>query len=95
MFEPVGRQGVGREGFDFFPDEIVGLFQRLNREKGLTILYVTHDPFIARHTNRIIRLEDGKIVGDIRVENPFEAGTPRTDDILSTAGNQPGEGAKV
>jgi len=75
--------------------EIVGLFQRLNREKGLTILYVTHDPFIARHTNRIIRLEDGKIVGDIRVENPFEAGTPRTDDILSTAGNQPGEGAKV
>ena len=63
--------------------EIVGLFQRLNRENGLTILYVTHDPFIARHTNRIVQLEDGKIVGDIRVEKPLEAGTPRTDEILS------------
>ena len=63
--------------------EIVGLFQRLNRENGLTILYVTHDPFIARHTNRIVQLEDGKIVGDIRGEKPLEAGTPRTDEILS------------
>jgi putative ABC transport system ATP-binding protein len=64
--------------------EIVGLFQRLNREQGLTIIYVTHDPFIARHTKRIVRLEDGKIVGDICIENPFEAGTPRTDDILTS-----------
>lgn len=74
--------------------EIVGLFQKLNREKGLTILYVTHDPFIARHTNRIIHLEDGKIVGDKPVDKPFEAGTPRTDDILSTVGNPIGEGAR-
>jgi putative ABC transport system ATP-binding protein len=68
--------------------EIVGIFQRLNREHGLTIIYVTHDPFIARHTKRIIRLEDGKIVGDIRVEKPLEAGTPRPDDILGPVGLQ-------
>lgn len=61
--------------------EIVGLFQRLNREKGLTIIYVTHDPFIARHTQRIVQLEDGKIVRDVRVKKPLEAGTPRPDDI--------------
>ena len=62
--------------------EIVGLFQKLNREQGLTILYVTHDPFIAAHTSRIIRLEDGKIVADIRNPEPLEAGTPRPDDML-------------
>ncbi|MFC2064686.1 ABC transporter ATP-binding protein [Chloroflexota bacterium] len=63
--------------------EIVGLFQKLNREQGLTILYVTHDPFIAGHTRRVIQLEDGRIVADIPIEEPLEAGTPRPDDILS------------
>ena len=62
--------------------EIVGLFQRLNREKGLTIIYVTHDPFIARHTGRIVQLEDGKIVRDVHVKKPLEAGSPRPDDII-------------
>jgi putative ABC transport system ATP-binding protein len=64
--------------------EIVGIFQRLNRQRGQTVIYVTHDPFIARHTNRIIKLEDGKIVGDDVVVHPFEAGTPRSDDLLGT-----------
>ena len=39
--------------------EIIGLFQQLHREIGQTVIYVTHDPFIARHTGRIIRLIDG------------------------------------
>lgn len=65
-------------------EEIVGIFQRLNREKGQTVIYVTHDPFIARHTNRIIHLVDGKIINDAVVENPLEAGTPRPDDLLTT-----------
>jgi putative ABC transport system ATP-binding protein len=62
--------------------EIVRIFQRLNRERGQTVVYVTHDPFIARHTNRIIKLEDGMVVGDEVVEHPIEAGTPRSDDLL-------------
>lgn len=65
--------------------EIVAIFQRLNRERGQTVIYVTHDPFIARHTNRIIHLEDGKIKGDEPIKNPLEAGTPRSDDILAPA----------
>ncbi len=44
--------------------EIVAIFQRLNREKGITVVFVTHDPTIARHTRRIIHLHDGLIVGD-------------------------------
>ena len=57
--------------------EIIGLFQRLHQEQGQTVIFVTHDPFIAHHTNRIIRLADGKIVGDERIVEPLPAGTPR------------------
>jgi putative ABC transport system ATP-binding protein len=44
--------------------EIMAIFQRLNREQGITVVFVTHDPTIARHTRRIIRIHDGQIVGD-------------------------------
>jgi putative ABC transport system ATP-binding protein len=58
-------------------DEIIALFQRLHSESGQTVVFVTHDAFIARHTNRVIRLADGKIVGDERVEQPLAAGAVR------------------
>jgi len=63
--------------------EIVGIFQRLNQERGQTVVYVTHDPFIAHHTNRIIKLEDGLVVGDEPVEHPIKAGTPRSDELFN------------
>ena len=44
--------------------EIMSIFKRLNAEHGITLVFVTHDPNIASHTRRIVRLHDGKIVGD-------------------------------
>ena len=44
--------------------EIVALFQRLNLERGITVVFVTHDPEIAEYTRRIIRLRDGALEGD-------------------------------
>jgi putative ABC transport system ATP-binding protein len=44
-------------------DEIMNLFREL-WEKGNTIILVTHEEDIARHTKRIIRLHDGNIVHD-------------------------------
>ena len=44
--------------------EIMAIFQRLNAVQGITVVFVTHDPTIARHTRRIIRIHDGQIVGD-------------------------------
>ena len=61
--------------------EIIGLFQRLHRDLGQTVIYVTHDPFIARHTERVIRLADGVVVGDERIERPLEAGAPRPSEL--------------
>lgn len=62
-------------------DEIIGLFQKLHEEHGQTVIYVTHDAFIARHTQRIIRLVDGKIISDEPVAHPLAAGTPRPEEI--------------
>jgi putative ABC transport system ATP-binding protein len=36
-------------------------FKRLNREYGLTTLIVSHDPGIARHVNRVVAIQDGKM----------------------------------
>jgi putative ABC transport system ATP-binding protein len=65
--------------------EIIGLFQRLHREFGQTVIYVTHDPFIARHTERVIRLADGLMVGDEKIDHPIEAGTPRPSELALAA----------
>jgi putative ABC transport system ATP-binding protein len=44
--------------------EILAIFQRLNDQEGITIVFVTHEPEIAQHTRRIIRLADGRVVSD-------------------------------
>jgi putative ABC transport system ATP-binding protein len=53
--------------------EIIGIFQRLNLERGITILYVTHDQEIADYTRRIIRLRDGRLESDEPVAEPILA----------------------
>jgi putative ABC transport system ATP-binding protein len=57
--------------------EIMDLFQRLHSEMGQTVVLVTHDPFIARHTDRIIKLSDGKVLSDEPNHHKILAGTPR------------------
>ena len=54
-------------------EEIMAVFERLNREGGITVVVVTHDPEIAAHTRRIVQLHDGKIVADEPVEKPRDA----------------------
>ena len=55
-------------------DEIMAVIQRLNREEGLTIVLVTHENDIARHTNRIVSFRDGQVVDDAAVARPLKAG---------------------
>ena len=53
--------------------EVLKILQQLNREKGITVIFVTHDPWVARHTNRIVMLRDGKLVADREVADPLDA----------------------
>jgi putative ABC transport system ATP-binding protein len=44
--------------------EILAIFQRLNRENGITVILVTHEPDIAAYASRKIQFRDGRIVTD-------------------------------
>lgn len=46
--------------------EIMKIFQQLNNE-GSTVIMVTHEPDIAKHTKRVVRFRDGEIVADEEV----------------------------
>ena len=48
--------------------EVMGIFQRLNRERGLTIVLVTHEPDIAEYGTRIVAFRDGRVRSDGRVD---------------------------
>ncbi len=56
--------------------EIVGLLQQLNLEEGITVVIVTHEPDIAAHTQRMVSMLDGAVVGDRPVEEPRWALAP-------------------
>ncbi len=45
---------------------LIELMKKLNAERGVTFVFSTHDPRLLEHVTRIVRLEDGRIVGDER-----------------------------
>jgi putative ABC transport system ATP-binding protein len=53
--------------------DIMGVFQRLNREAGITIVLVTHEPDIAQFANRVVVMKDGRIRDDRPVASHRDA----------------------
>ena len=53
--------------------EVMEIFQRLNRERGITLVLVTHEPDIAEYAQRVIVFKDGKIKKDFQIDNQRDA----------------------
>jgi len=64
--EPTGNLAT-RQG-----EEILHIFQDLN-DSGITVVMVTHEPDVAQHAKRIIRVRDGRVVDDDKVDKPVRA----------------------
>jgi putative ABC transport system ATP-binding protein len=53
--------------------EVMEIFQRLNRERGITLVLVTHETDIAQYAQRVVVFKDGKIKKDYQVEDQRDA----------------------
>ena len=54
--------------------EIIALLRSLNRDEGITVVVVTHDPEIAARTDRVVALHDGRVVSDGPPSDPTGGG---------------------
>jgi putative ABC transport system ATP-binding protein len=57
--------------------EVLALFRRLNHDQGVTAVIVTHDPGVAAATDRVVRIQDGRVFYD----------GPPTPEALAGAGH--------
>jgi len=53
--------------------EVMEIFQRLNRERGITLVLVTHEQDIAQYAQRVVVFKDGKIKKDYQIEEQRDA----------------------
>jgi putative ABC transport system ATP-binding protein len=66
--------------------EVMGIFQRLNIERGITIVLITHEMDIAEYGTRLVRFRDGRIQTDAKITKRRDAvkelaALPPPDDL--------------
>jgi putative ABC transport system ATP-binding protein len=54
-------------------EDVMALFRRLNEERGMTVMLVTHEPDVAAHARRLVTFRDGVIVSDAPVREEIPA----------------------
>jgi ABC-type lipoprotein export system ATPase subunit len=63
-------------------DEIMAVVQRLNREQGITVVLVTHEPDVATYADRVITFRDGVVVSDTQQQSlRVAAGAPGRGEV--------------
>jgi putative ABC transport system ATP-binding protein len=73
--------------------EVLALLQKLNRDRGITIVLVTHERDIAACASRVVTMRDGRIVTDVVQDEPLDAAAelktlPRADDVPAAAAHK-------
>jgi putative ABC transport system ATP-binding protein len=53
--------------------EIMEILQRLNRDTGVTVVLITHEPDIAEYAERMVMFRDGRVVKDVEIEKRRDA----------------------
>ncbi len=71
--EPTGNLDTQRS------HEIMGLLMALNRDQGITVLMVTHEPDMAAYAHRMVHFLDGRIARDEAHAHPTTAAPPLAD----------------
>ncbi|MFH1564811.1 MAG: ABC transporter ATP-binding protein [bacterium] len=69
-------------------DIVLSTFRKLNKEKGHTIVLITHERYVAEHANRIIEIKDGEILSDKdfwSLRGSLESKVSLSDDDLKKA----------
>ena len=66
-------------------EEVIQLLRDLNARQGTTVLLVTHDRHVARATQRVLTMHDGRIIGDHAIMDPL------TEDLRELARSYLGE----
>ncbi|MGH7815183.1 MAG: ABC transporter permease [Candidatus Binataceae bacterium] len=69
--------------------EIMEIITRLNRERGITVIIVTHDPDMAQYADRVVTFRDGVIVSDTR-----KAGAPPVKAAPAAVAEEPAAAGK-
>jgi len=75
--------------------EVMGIFQRLNKERGITIILITHEADIAEYGTRLVRFRDGRIQADQKIlrrrdaEEELAALPPPEDDEAAIEAHPP------
>jgi putative ABC transport system ATP-binding protein len=65
--------------------DILALFKTLHKERGMTVILVTHDPTVAAHADRIIAIRDGKIESDQATNTATQSNSVETTPNLDEA----------
>ncbi len=65
--------------------EVMDIFQQLQRERGITIVLITHETEVAEYGTRIVTFRDGNIVSDVKNERLRNASAPLSDANLVEA----------
>ncbi|MGA2409406.1 MAG: ABC transporter ATP-binding protein/permease, partial [Candidatus Binataceae bacterium] len=75
--------------------EILEMITRLNRERGLTVIVVTHDAEVAAYADRVITFRDGVIVSDTRTDRSDQKRPDRAAAAASASANEQSRATKI